>query len=215
MREQTFDIHWRTRSLRLGIALVALLVLLPSEGTQAASVLSVAVDQMTVNCDAIFEGRVTEVVARDSPDNSTIHTYITFAVLDVLKGPISSSTIELRFLGGVVGDRGVRVSDLHYPKRDEHGIYFVESLTRHQVHPLYGWAQGHFIVERDENGIDRVLTQGRKRVGHVSGVAESARQTTLSEGVAEGVILADHTGLTEAMSVVDFKHRVGRFLGEP
>ena len=56
------------------------------------------------------------------------------------------------------------ISDMKVPQVGERGIYFVESLERSQVHPLYGWSQGHFIVEMDDTGADRVMTTRKQPV---------------------------------------------------
>ena len=39
------------------------------------------------------------------------------------------------------------VTGLHMPEIRESGVYFVESLTQELVHPLYGWNQGHYVID--------------------------------------------------------------------
>ena len=39
----------------------------------------------------------------------------------------------------------------------EQGIYFVEGMPpRRLINPLYGWHQGHYLIERDARGVEKV-----------------------------------------------------------
>jgi hypothetical protein len=85
---------------------------------------------------------------------------------------------------------------MQLPQEGEHGIYFVESLERLQVHPLYGWSQGHFIVEHDATGIQRIMTNRRLPVTAVMDKMQDGQQE-LSKGVVRDfVIEKSKKGLT-------------------
>jgi hypothetical protein len=73
----------------------------------------------------------------------------------------------LRFLGGTVGNKTMAICDMKFPQPGERGIYFVASLERMQVHPLYGWSQGHFLLWPDETGTDRVMTSSEQPVTEI------------------------------------------------
>ena len=76
------------------------------------------------------------------------------------------------------------------PVLGEKGIYFVESLQRRQVHPFYGWDQGHFLIMVGPDGAERVTTRSRKAVlGLDSG--QIGNLNRLSSGVASGVSISD------------------------
>ena len=195
--------HYKTLSL---ISILVYLFLIPISYGHAASVRQVTMDEMLQQCQFVFEGKVSALEAEEN-SQKRIHTYVTFEIQDIIKGEYSSDTITLSFLGGTVGDVTMGVSDMNVPQVGERGIYFVESLEKSQVHPLYGWSQGHFLVQPDDTGTDRVMTSSEQPV---TGVMKdmsieqmnSSQETALllSKGVARGVTFAlkdnDNKGLT-------------------
>jgi len=197
----------RTFGLALGLCLWSLCAF-------ASSVREVDLGQMLRGSELVFEGRVQQVVARADPGGRWIRTYVTIAVTDVVKGQAPGSTVELSFLGGTVAGRTLRVGDLHLPEVGETGIYFVESPGRRQVHPLYGWSQGHFIVRRDAAGVERVLTERGAPVQALGAVTAPAAPA-LSTGVARGVQSRRGAALTRALSASTFKQRLRELLGKP
>jgi hypothetical protein len=161
----------------------------------ASSVREVSLNEMIQKSQFVFEGTVTVIEARGN-SQKRIHTYVTFEITDVIKGEYPRKTITLRFLGGTVGGVTLAVSDMQLPQEGEHGIYFVESLERLQVHPLYGWSQGHFIVEHDATGIQRIMTNRRLPVTAVMDKMQDGQQE-LSKGVVRDfVIEKSKKGLT-------------------
>ena len=44
------------------------------------------------------------------------------------------------------GPYAVVVADMQMPEIGELGIYFVETLSEQQIHPLFGWQQGHYLI---------------------------------------------------------------------
>ena len=78
-------------------------------------------------------------------NETSIHTYVTFRVVDVIKGTHNRPEIILRFLGGTVVEISLDVSESTLPEFGQKGVYFVESLDRFQVNPLYGMDQGHSV----------------------------------------------------------------------
>ncbi|MCB1666231.1 MAG: hypothetical protein KDI28_10650 [Pseudomonadales bacterium] len=196
---------------RLVWPLVGAMLLLAGVGRlQASTVMEMSFEEVVSHSALAFEGRVIGMESRQLSDGS-IHTYVRFAVLDVIKGDYTDEEIELSFLGGQVGSRALQVSDMNMPEVGETGIYFVESLTRAQVHPLVGWAQGHFLLEQQSSGADIVTT-----VEHVPvvGIDAGAAPVTmnLSKGVAKGVTVRSSQSLlaplSRPMSVDEFKQSV-------
>jgi hypothetical protein len=196
----------RSRIFRAGRRvrlLLPLFILMCLDGIMASTVRQVTVQEMVSASSFVFEGYVAGVEPRMAPDGSSISTLVTFRISEVLKGSYPDSSIRLSYLGGTVGNLTLVVADVHAPRLGEHGIYFVESLTRAQIHPLYGWDQGHFVVQADPDGIQRVRTRGLARVIAV----ESGRATRLegiSHGTAAGVRTSD-TAAGKGMTVEEFK----------
>lgn len=197
--------------LRLAWFLIGALLLFSGVSRlQASTVMEMSFDRLVSLSVLVFEGRVLDMESRQLGDGS-IRTYVRFEVLDVIKGDATDEVIELSFLGGQVGSRALQVSDMHMPEPGETGIYFVESLTRDQVHPLVGWAQGHFLLDPQSSGADIVTT-----VEHVPvvGIAAGAAPVsmTLSKGVAKGVTVRSSQSLLEPLSrpmtVDEFKQSV-------
>jgi len=79
---------------------------------------------------------------------------------------------------------------MRLPAFGERGIYLVESLDRHAVHPLRGWGQGHFILRDDAPGGKRSVYNSTGRA--VTGIApvSLARATRFDAYTAAGVQLA-------------------------
>lgn len=183
--------------------------------TSASSVLEVSVNEMVQNCKLVFEGKVTAVESRETRPG-LIHTHVSFEIIDVIKGSYNIGIITLRFLGGTVGDTTLAVSDMRLPQVGEHGIYFVESPERMQANPLYGWSQGHFVVERDAEDVERVFTNTRRPVLNVrvETTAEKQRTGNLSQGVARDIVVAKDADREMAIGLTEFKkvllERIGK-----
>jgi hypothetical protein len=171
----------------------------------ASSVLQVSFEQLVRSSELVFEGRVVDRRA-EADSRGVIKTHVTFEIVDVYKGSISSRTIDLPYLGGTVGDLTMQVSDLEPPAIGERGIYFVESIGNPPAHPLYGWEQGHFLIRQ----ADRVFSHGGKAVLGLQPVA--ARATGLSTGVAAGLMVGEVSSANPGLTVQQFKQKVKEVL---
>ena len=159
---------------------------------------------MLQGSELIFEGEVLSLEAREHPDGRRIHTFVTFAIFEIISGVWHPDTITLRFLGGTAGGRTLRVTDLHLPRRGERGIYFVESLQRNQVHPLFGWDQGSLLARRDAAGRERLVTrEGVPIVAAELSVHGALQQR--SSGVSHGLLARRGAPLEAALEVRRFK----------
>ena len=183
---------------------VAALVLLSLVCLTGSSVRETTLDEMVEHSELVFEGRVTGLEAREAADGRRIHTYVTFQILDIIKGLSPGATVELRFLGGTVGEKTLSVSDMRLPRLGEHGIYFVESLSRPQVHPLFGWSQGHLLVLADGEGRERVCSSDRTPIVAVE-PAPHRPDRRPSAGVARGLVAGEPGRLESAVDLARFK----------
>lgn len=174
----------------------------------ASSVREVSLNEMLQQSQFVFEGTVTAIEARKN-SQKRIHTYVTFEIKDIIKGKYDSNIITLSFLGGTVGDVTMTVSDMRLPQEGEHGIYFVESLERLQVNPLYGWSQGHFIVERDVTGSEKIMTNRRLPITAVMDEMQDEQISgkeppiqALSKGVVRDLVVGQEK---KSLTVEEFK----------
>ncbi len=193
------------------IALLVFMALAPISYGNAASVREVTMAEMLQMCQFVFEGKVISTEAKED-NNKRIHTFVTFRIQEIIKGEHPNDTVTLTFLGGTVGDVTMMVSDMKFPEVREHGIYFVESMKRQQVNPLYGWSQGHFLVEIDDKGTERVLTRSKQPVTEVQRTSAQA-PTRLSTGIARGLTLGREQG-AKGLTLGEFKKALHERLGE-
>ncbi len=203
-------------SIRIVIILMAVLVH-PAHGT---TIMGMDIDRVAQDAEFIFEGRVINSETRQDSNTGIVSTYVTFSVIEVIKGDYDGDTLELRFMGGTFNGEVTEVSGLTLPLLDEEGIYFVESLNRNLVNPLLGWSQGHFIIQED-NGQRLIRTTDMKPVTDVQPVSNIPpvikKPQLLIEGkseVAAGVSV-DRSALTTAdgLTVGEFKSRIRALIG--
>jgi hypothetical protein len=201
-------------SMAIRSVLMFLLLSSPSAAT-ATTLLQLGFDEIVASSELVFEGRVVSVEARETGPRS-IHTYVKFEIHEVVKGDYRDSFLELRYLGGRVGNMQMEVSEMNVPEPGETGVYFVESLREMQVHPLVGWSQGHFLVKQDSSGMSRVHTASDQPIRNVvpdgtgaTAVPRSARPTAPAilshDGAARGVQTQAPTDNSPAMSASAFK----------
>ena len=175
----------------------------------SSSVLAVSLEQLSTTSQLIFEGEVVDKTSDFNANQTSIYTYVTFRVVDVVKGTYSQPEITLRFLGGTVGEIGLNVSDSTLPELGEAGIYFVESLERFQINPFYGMDQGHFLI-LESNG-QRIMTtrNGRVITGFLSD--EQLPVDGLSNGIARGMSINEDGASPSGVTVFQFKQSVRQY----
>ncbi len=200
-------------------ALSGLMAAITCTNLNATTILGMDINQVAQDAEFIFEG---EVISRETRQNSSsgiISTYVTFGILDVVKGDYDADSVELKFMGGVFNDQMVAVSGLTIPPTGEQGIYFVESVSRDLINPLLGWSQGHFIII-DDNGERRVSTVDKRPVIDILTTASIPltikKPQALFEGksdVANGVATVQSSlRISQALSVDEFKSRIHSLL---
>ena len=177
----------------------------------ATTIRAVAFAELLKHSEFVFEGRVIAVESGIFPGSRLPRTCVMFEIIEVIKGEHSDNSVDLCFMGGMSGKYTVQVTNMQYPKLDEKGIYFVKSLTRNYPNPLYGWKQGHFLIETDPStSTEYVMTSGRHPVTGLS--LEEAPFKALSTGVARGVKTADQLQMVKAWTVEEFKRNLRSML---
>jgi len=212
----------RFRSLRVATAWL-LAVAFFSGPAQATTVAELHFSDVVAKAELVFEGRVTQVEAQQTGPRM-IKTLVTFEVLDVMKGQVNGTQMTLHFTGGRVGQRQLRIADMQTPEVGESGIYFVESLQNNLVHPLVGWSQGHFLINRQnaENGSQitapTVETASGQQVRELTTRPEARPAETmplLAPGAAaRGVQLREAGQPQQGLTVDAFKSRVREIVRE-
>jgi len=187
--------------------LIFQLLMVTAVPTAATSVLQLSFDEICRRAEFIFEGYVTRVETRTNGGSDTIHTHVTFAVTERLKGPEIGNELELSFLGGTVEGRTLRIQAMRVPEAGEAGIYFVESVSRMQVHPLLGWSQGHYLIKRDGDGIRRVTTPAGRPVRGVETAPDTGLRG-LSGGVPRGLTVTEFGTADDALTAASFKESI-------
>jgi hypothetical protein len=190
----------------------------------ASSVRSVSMAELAEKSAVVFEGSVAAVVAHKN-DRGQIVTDVLFDVVDVIKGELSTTQLRLTFLGGEFEGEVMLISDIHYPQQGEKGIYFVESVDTPLVNPLYGWDQGRFLLTKDKDGVERVLTANDKPVADIEKTHPQLNLPTqmnesvtpndaISTGIAKGVSLSQSTPPQKGLSKEDFKQEIRNLTGQ-
>lgn len=185
------------------LPLVVVGSLLPSV-CPATSVEQISTDQLIAGSELVIDARVTAVQVRPAGPRALPYTYATLEVIDVIKGNYAKRAIELGFMGGTLQGQTFTITDMHPPQIGERGIYFIESLSRQQVHPLYGWDQGHYVVRADvPTGEYRVYTRALQPVTGMESAELEAQG--LSKGYAADLEVQSATKGAVALPVEQFK----------
>lgn len=200
-----------TSSVRLACAAL-LCGLAAAAPSQASSVRAVGIDEMLAGSELVVQGRVIGQRVDGPGGKGGIFTTLTLEVVDVVKGRPAARTIELRYLGGQLGDESLHVTDMEMPALGEQGVYFIEKPGRTQVHPLYGWQQGHLLIERDAaSGVEFVKTKSRRAIYAVEARPERRAQA-LGGDVAAGLRLQGEAPDEPPLDVDTFKQQLRRML---
>ena len=180
-------------------------------GLRASTVTQVSIQEMVSKSEFVFEGKVIRLEAVRPDGSNNIFTRVTFAVSDVIKGSYDASTVSLYFMGGTIGPLTLSIGNMQIPKNGERGIYFVESIANRQVHPLYGWNQGRFLILNDRDGTPRVHTAQGKPIAALEKPASPAVAAVI-DGAADAAlgvqVLAAPTRSESSLTTATFKRRI-------
>ncbi len=196
--------------------MTCLLILLAAWGPFASgsSVAQVSLQEMLQDSELVFEGRVIGQEVRAGAGKRAIFTFMTLEVLDVIKGAYPAERIELRYLGGTLGDQSLQVTDLHLPSVGDRGVFFVETLGNSPAHPLYGWDQGHYRIVRDPQGQQEIVENYRRQPIYGIDRTRMRNKSGLSTGTASGLSLEPTALGSEPLSAQDFKQELRDLLME-
>lgn len=194
------------RIMSSGRVTLAALILFCAGPAQATSILAISFEQLVGSSELAFEGRVlARRVVADGPADM-VHTHVTFQLVQVLKGRYTGSTIVLSFMGGTIGGVTTGIAGVTPPEAGEHGIYFIESLTRRMMDPRYGIDQGHFLIRQDAaTRTERVYSRSMQAI---VGFVPNAKPSGMSNGIAWGLVTAEVPRFDRVMTTSAFAQLV-------
>jgi hypothetical protein len=145
----------RKRLRRASVVLAVALGLTSSVG--ATTYLPVTFQELVTEADVIFVGDVVDLrpyVLR-TRTGTIVKTRVTFRVADALYG--TTSILEVfDFLGGEADGIGMAVEGM--PKFAVGDRRVVFARRKPSLNPIVGFTQGLLRVQRDGNGVDRIVT---------------------------------------------------------
>lgn len=148
---------------------------------RSTTVIPPTFDALVSSAATIFVGEVMNIRSEweTTPNGRAIITLVTFRVEDVWKGDLGAVT-QLEFLGGEIGDVGMRVEGSPVFRLGQRDVLFVNSIVR-AVSPLVGFMHGRMRVERDTvSGVDRVRTFDGRALGSVAQIGPQRAAPSLA-----------------------------------
>lgn len=130
-------------------AFLAATALVLATTAHAMSVVPPTFPELVSEAETVVRGMVTEVRSEefDSPQGRGVHTFVTFRVERTLKGA-ASDTVTVRFLGGTVGKRTLRIPGIPQFELGQREIVFFARNGR-VLCPLIGAGHGRYHVKTD------------------------------------------------------------------
>lgn len=185
--------------LRAAVALLAVCCAsLPAWGL---TVIPPAFDALVAQSELVVDGEVTGVRAElgDYQGRPLVYTFVTIRVLDALKGN-PGETIDMRMLGGTVGDFTMQVSGVPTFAAGDRNLFFIAGNGA-AFCPLVAVPHGYYpIVHRASDGAEVVLRSNGEPLVRPEQVSEEIHQVARTAGSrlrGEG-----------AMRLSDFKNRI-------
>ncbi len=136
---------------------------------RSTTVIPPSFEALVAGANTIFVGEVMNIRSDwdTTPLGRVIMTFVTFRIEDVWKGNVGAVT-QLAFLGGEIGDLGMKVHGMPTFRMGQRDVLFVGAEPR-RISPLVGLMYGRMRVERDTaSGIDRVRTHDGQALGSLA-----------------------------------------------
>ncbi len=183
------------------LTLFLLLALAPA--TRATSIVPPTFAELVAESNTVVRGTVTAVRAEEfeSPQGRGIHTFVTFRVERTLKGT-PADTVTLRFLGGTVGKRTLRLAGIPTFAVGQRQLVFV-ARNGEVMCPLIGAGHGRYHVVTDAVTQREYLT----RDNAVPLTSTDEIVLPLSSG-ATADLLARRLTADQALTLAAFESRV-------
>jgi hypothetical protein len=118
----------------------------------ASRILPVSIDQLTRNASVILEGEVTAVRGDWNSDRNRIYTTVSIRVDQFHKGALASRVVDVRYLGGTVGDVTMSVSGQPTFEPNERVFVFLKPNFEQRDVPVVGNDAGKFRMATSAQG---------------------------------------------------------------
>jgi len=163
------------------VLLTTVCTLVAAGVARSTTVIPPSFEALVSSANTIFVGEVMNVHAEwdATPSGRAIITLVTFRVEAVWKGNLGAVT-QLEFLGGEIGEMGMKVEGMPVFRLGQRDVLFVGSVVR-TVSPLVGFMHGRMRVERDTvSGVDRVRTYDGRALGSVAQIGPQRAAPSLA-----------------------------------
>lgn len=187
--------------LKPGLVLLMAAAAMVTPAARALTVIPPTFEELVSTAEIVIDGEVTGVRAELSSyqGRPLVYTFVAIRVLDVLKGAPGGS-IELRILGGTVGDVTLQVSGVPKFKVGERNLFFIEG-NGEIFCPLVAVPHGYYpVARRASDGAEIVLRSNGEPLEDVAEVVEELHSHAKAHGARGDV--------GHAMSLSDFKSRI-------
>ncbi len=164
----------RVRTLVFVCACVAVIV--PASAT---TVIPVTDDEMVRRASHIIEGVVKRVESKWNADKSQIHTFIDIDLVKQIKGEFAKDQVEiqLRVLGGTVGDITMVIVDAPSFDLNEKVLLFLRPNFDHWLFPVVGFNQGKLRIETDPKTAKEIIPErNRTKDDFIADISAKVRQ---------------------------------------
>jgi hypothetical protein len=177
----------RLAAVCVSIALVAVASL-----ASATVMVEIPLEDLVRDADVIVHGTVERVGVRLHVDErgANPHTISVLRVRESLKGPAQvGELVAIDEMGGVIGDRGMRIDGTPTYVRGEEAIVFLHRVDG-RLRTLQ-MCQGHFVIRRGVPGTDDVVLRDLSAVGLA---AWDTGEMTVEHGGRRAMPLRDFVG---------------------
>lgn len=142
--------------------LICLSLILWGTAASGTSVDVMSDDDLVKLATNVVEGTVTDIRSDWNAEGNMIYTTVTLAGVTTLKGTHSRDTLELRFLGGRVGDVVAEaVGDPNFSVGEEVVLFLADDLT--MASPVIGLFQGKVTIEPEPiSGLRMAVGRGTR-----------------------------------------------------
>jgi hypothetical protein len=181
--------------------LAALVISLIAPRLHALTVIPPTFEELVSKAEIVVDGEVAAVRTELSSyqGRPLVYTFVTIRVLDALKGA-PGANIEMRMLGGTVGDVTLHVSGVPKFQPGERNLFFIEGNGVNFC-PLVAVPHGFYpIKERASDGATVVTRSNGEPLADVAEVGEDLQAHARAHGGTR-----DAAG---AMTLSDFKSRI-------
>jgi hypothetical protein len=144
------------------ITIICMCLLFHVSGAEAAMVRSMDLGRLVNDSDLIFQGKVKTVDSEWDGQRTTIWTYVTFQIDEIIKGNWSESEITLKLPGGAIKKEDIRLQASGVPQFQEGEEVLIFCDTENRTgSPIIGWSQGRFRIRFDGQSGKKVITEKR------------------------------------------------------